>query len=582
MNFIDYALRDIPSNLYKQNGTVYKDIAIANGTSTATISAFSTPIVAGSPKSILVGSAGANAYGFADANFVSGVNEDKAFTLSIAALPASVAQEVSLLSHFNSSPLDGIVISKDFIYFRVKFVAGTVEAKYEYDDLPDAFLIHAIYMPTIIKLYVNGNLVATADIPDTYPASGFNTSSGNGTLYAGRGTGANDKVLVDVPATYPVALRDDQIQRQYEAMVDVVPMFVNVASYGGVLRDGTDRRILDQKVFNSADTWQGASFTDVGWATGELIPAVDQTTGASKAGVWIGQYTIDNSDITSMSGIKAEWNGNGSYTVQTSLDGGTTWSAVTNGELVPTSQGLNPSGKILLVKITFTGGVVNDTAEVKNMTITTYADNYIYTMGNDARKLTITGNVSTALTTNQPIERNLRAGIHAYGGTMTMPQDTDASPVSIQTLEFWINPKGVVSGTGGYIFDTRPYGGTAYMWLNESTGQWAWTGASAVYINGAVVTSPVAASKFEDQHIAFVFSSAFNTAINLAAGQQIADYALIANYPTALSAGQVAQLYANYSAMPTMPVTEVGIVTFTEPVNPYVFTVADWANLPQQ
>jgi hypothetical protein len=584
MNFIDYALRDIPSNLYKNVGTAYTDIALPSGTSTGTVSKFSAPIVAGSSKSAVVGSAGTLSYGFSDKNFVTG-NEFRPFTLAIAALSSSVVQEVGLLSHLGSSPLDGIVISKDYVIFRVIYGAGTVEAKWEYDDFPDAFLIHAVYMPTSIKLFVNGELVVTTDVPSGYPESGFNTSSGDGTLYAGKGTGASDKVIIDVPASYPWALREEQIQRQYGAMVDVVPMSVNVGSYGGVLRDGTDRRISQQKVFNSSDSWAGVSFTDVSYTSGELIPLAAQDTGASKAGVWIGQYPIDNPDVTSMSGIKIEWNGNGSYTVQTSLDGGTTWASVSNGELVPTSQGLNPSGKILLVKITFTGGVVNDISEVKNMTITTYADNYIYTMGNDSRKFTISGNITTSLAENQPIERNLRAGIHAYGGTITMPQDTDPSPVSIQTLEFWVNPKGVVSGSGsggGIIFDTRPYGGTAFLWLNESTGQWAWAGASAVYINGQIATSPVTANKFEDQHIVFVFASAFNTAINLATASQLADYALIANYPTVLTASQAAQLFANYSTVPTMPVTEVGTVTFAEPVNPYVFTVADWATLPQQ
>jgi len=580
MNFIDYALRDLPSNLHKNVGSVYTDVAIYNGTSTGTISSFAAPLVSGSTKAAVVGLAGANSYAFADANFLAG-REYKDFTLAVAAFPLILTQEVGLMSHGSSTPLDGIVITQDYVIFRVRFTAGTVEAKYEYDDMPDAFLIHAIYTSSAIHLYVNGSLVETTEIPDTYPASGFITSN-EGSLYAGKGTGATDKVLVDVPATYPQALSAEQISRQYAAMVDVVPMALNVNAYGGVFRDGSDRRISDQKTFDSADSWMGVSFTDVGWATGELIPTVDQSTGASKAGVWIGQYTIDDPNTSSLSGIKIEWNGNGSYTVQTSLDSGTTWTAVTNGELVPTSQGLNPAGKLLLVKITFTGGVIGDVSEVQNLTLTTYADNIIYTAGNDARKITITGSVSTALERNEPVERNARPGIHAYGGSMTMAQDTDASPVSIQTLEFWVNPKGVTSGSGGYVFDTRPYGGTAFLWINESTTTWNFAAASAVYINGQLIANGAAAIKNNPVHIVFVLSAATNTALNIAQGNQIAEYNLIANYPTALSAAQAAQLYANYTVTPTMPVTEAGTVTFAEPVNPYVFTVADWANLPQQ
>jgi hypothetical protein len=245
-------------------------------------------------------------------------------------------------------------------------------------------------------------------------------------------------------------------------MVDVVPMLVNVNAFGGVMRNGSERRISHQQVFNSADSWEGVSFTDVSYNSGELIPTVDQTTGASKAGVWIGQYAIENADSPTLAGgVKIEWNGNGSYTVQTSLDGGTTWSAVTNGELVPSTLGLNATGKVLLVKVTFTGGVVDDVSKVKNMTLTTYADNVIYTSGNDARKITFTSLLSSSLVANEPIERNAMPGLHVYGNTAYMTQDTDESPVSIQTLEFWINPKGTLGATGGYIFDTRPSGGTA-------------------------------------------------------------------------------------------------------------------------
>jgi hypothetical protein len=236
----------------------------------------------------------------------------------------------------------------------------------------------------------------------------------------------------------------------------------------------------------------------------------------------------------------------------------------------------------LLVKVTFTGGVVDDVSKVKNLTLTTYADNVIYTSGNDARKITLNSSTSTSLVANEPIERNAMPGIHAYGTTAVMSQDTDESPVSIQTLEFWVNPKGASSGTGGYVFDSRPHGGTAYLYIIDSTNVWSWAGASAVYINGASVASGVAAKKNEWNHVVFVFSAAFNTQLSLFSGSQLAEYNLIANYPTALTAGQAAQLYANYQGMPVMPVTESGIVTFTEPATPFVFTLADWATLPQQ
>lgn len=580
MNFFDYALRDLPSNLFKRNGTTLKDIAIPSGTTTSAISRSGPPIVAGSPASVTIGLGATKVYSFAEDNFDAG-RENYPFTLSIVLAPITVTQNMAVFGHYMTAPSDGFCVDQDNIIFRIRFMAGDVQVKWEYPDFPEAYLLHGVYTPNNIKLYVNGNLVGVAEVPPDYLASGFKTAS-EGFLYGGMTNAANDVAQIDAPASYPYALREEQVQAQFNALRDVVPMEINVASQGGIAIDGTDRRVYDQKVFNATNSWEGIAATNVSSSTGELVPQVDQTTGASVAGTWTGLYVIDNPDVATLSGIKAEWNGNGLFTVQSSLDGGTTWSAITNGELIPTSQGLNPAGKTLLVRVSFTGGVVADTSEVRDLTLTTYADNYIYTINNDARKLNIIGSVATTLETNQPIELSKRPGIHAYGGFLTMGQDTDGTALGIQTLEFIVNPNGVASGSGGYLLDTRPYGGTAYMWLPEATGQWSWAGASAVYINGQVATSPVAAVKGDSVHIIFVFPALFNTAVDIAAGQQVAEYNLIAAYSTAFTAAQAAAQFANYSSIPTMPVTEVGIVQFIEPANPYVFTSADWASLPQQ
>jgi hypothetical protein len=582
MNFFDYALRDIPTNLYKRSGNVFTNIAIPSGSSTATITAFGPALVAGGGGSISIGLGATRKYAFAESNFQGG-NEARAFTLLAVVNPVLVTQELSVWSHATSgSVVDGISIDADNVVFRVKFVAGDVVAKWEFPDFTEAYVVHGVYTPNAIKLFINGELKTVTEIPDGYVASGFIGTGG--TIYSGYVSAANDKALVDAFGSYPYALTDDKIAAHSIAARDTIPMQINVASLGGFAIDGSQRRILDQKVFNGVVGWDSIAATDTSVIGGELVPQVDQTTALSKPGTWTGMYVIDNDTISSIAGIKAEWNGNGSFSVQSSLDGGSTYQTVTNGELIPTSQGLNPAGKTLLIKITFTGGVANDVAEVRDLTLTSYQDNYIYTSNNDARKLQISGSgTATTLSKNEPIEYSSRPGIHQTGSTITMQQDTDESPISIQALEFLVTPKGVTSGAGGYLFDTRPYGGTAYMWIPEATGFWQWTGASAVYINGVAATSgSVTAVKNEQTHILFTFPAAFNTKIDVAGGLQIAEYNLISAYPTAPTDAQALQLFANYTSYPVASFTEAGVVQVIEPASPYVLTVADWASLPQQ
>jgi hypothetical protein len=70
--------------------------------------------------------------------------------------------------------------------------------------------------------------------------------------------------------------------------------------------------------------------------------------------------------------------------------------------------------------------------------------------------------------------------------------------------------------------------------------------------------------------------------VAIAAGQQIAEYNLIATYPTAFTAAQALAQYQNYSRVPVASIVDPAVATIFEPANPYVLTMRDWTNLPQQ
>jgi hypothetical protein len=580
MNFYDYVLRDSPRVAFKPNaaGTTWTDISGNGypnylGTQTKT-----SAMVAGNDYSLIISPS--TAFKFSVGEVWKIGKEFQPFTIECVLLPLVSVGDMGVASHSSGTPPDGIHIDSNKIYFDVVFGAGRVSAAWEYPDVVESYTLHAIYTPNKLQLWANAVLVAETSIPDGFVASGFSYAP-DADLYAGNSSSNSDKAGFDGLAFYNYSLTEDQIKQHFNAVRDVVTMEQNVLAQGGSWRDGTDRNIYLQKTFNDTATFYSDNMTNVSIADGDLKPALDATTNLSLAGTWVGRFEITSDDISTIAGIKAEWNANGVYTVQSSLDGGSTWSAVTNGEMIAASQGLNPSGKILLVKVTFPGGLSNDPAEIHDLTLTAYLDYFAYG-SNNSRLLQLNSLSSTSLVRNEPIESNSRPGIHVYGSTMIMLADPDATPTMIRTMEFWVNPKGVVSGTGGYLFDTRPSGGTAYMWLQESATTWGFTGATAVYINGQPVSNGVAAKKNEWVHVIFVFPADFNTNVSIAAGLQIAEYNLIATYPTAFTAAQALAQYQNYSRVPVASIVDPGVVTVFEPANPYVLTMRDWTNLPQQ
>jgi len=430
-------------------------------------------------------------------------------------------------------------------------------------------------------LWVNGKMVAETSVPSGYAESKFSFVYDD--FYIGNGGSGTDSYAADGYSCYAYVLTEEQINNHFQACRDVVKMDDNVGFYGGAYRDGTQRNIFQQFTYTSTADWLTGENNNVSVADDSLRPTESQevaTLGLSFAGSWIGKYSLDTTELATIAGVKAEWNGDGNFIVESSLDGGSTYQTVTNGELIPTSQGLNPAGKNLLIRVSFTGGVLNDIATVRDLTLTAYRDNYIY--GNDvSRPMLITGNVSTAIERNEPIESNERAGIHFYSGFVKIAADNTESPINTQTYEFWVKPRGVTSGSGGYIFDNRGYGGTTYLWIVEATGAWGFANAT-VYVNGSSIAGGTVLRKNEWYHVVIVLPAANNLDANIGTGQFLGEMNMVATYPTALSAAQVLALYNGYQTQPTASITEVGVPVIFEPANPFVLTSLDWATLPQQ
>ena len=84
-------------------------------------------------------------------------------------------------------------------------------------------------------------------------------------------------------------------------------------------------------------------------------------TSNSFAGVWQSSISLGEAPETTLADMMIEWLGEGDFTVEYSLDDGTTWK---NPNLAPT-ESLDNSD-VIDVRISFDGGIVDDPSYVSS------------------------------------------------------------------------------------------------------------------------------------------------------------------------------------------------------------------------
>lgn len=384
-NYYDAILKSLPKAAFKLNdaGTAYIDAAGNGNTLTGTLS-FVSPILNPNAKALSVNTA--TAVQTTTQVFKRGT-EHAAFSLNAWVLPTTFTGTISILSH--TGIYDGLAFDGDSLRFRVTFsTLGTVEAKWPVPDFPEVYHVVGVYSVTKIQLFVNKVLVASADISEEQTKDGF-AAEPSAILYCGQSVSGTERLIVDGIAIFNRATDKHEIAAHFLAGRNVPSQKDAVAKYGGTHWDGVRRDIILETSWPEKQSWDEGIAVDTSSSSGVLRPEDDPTTEFSIAGTWSGSMGIASTESTSLSGVKAAWNGDGSYLVEYSLDG-TTFATLTNGQLIPTTVVLNTTGKTLDIRVTFTGGIVDDPAEIRNLTLIAYNSNKAY--GSEvSRDLLLTG-----------------------------------------------------------------------------------------------------------------------------------------------------------------------------------------------
>jgi hypothetical protein len=450
---------------------------------------------------------------------------------------ASDSNEQQLLG--NSGQMDGLTIKGTVVSFVTKF-ASTGEARASFDlQIPQAFSAYGVHTDTKNILYINGVVVAETVITDVQQADTYVTTSSN--FICGT-TSGSAKVAVNAVAYYPYALSPEAISRQHATgRRTPEPQDIVLMNFGDYIPlDLSNSDLFLDQLIDTDDEWRHGLFDNTDVVDNVLVPTQD-ASGTSVSSRWY--YSVDlatTANSATVYGVQLDWDGIGA-TVSVSLDG-TTWENVSRGVNCTTvPAGTTTSGKVLQIRVAFAGGTLNDTSSVKSLNI--IGIRQAVSKVTSGRTVTPTG--SWPERDHNFLEYHENDGIMIpSSATVVVSADTVGASVT-RSIELLIKRNG-----------TNP---TVSL-----------TGTN--YINGAAGSATLLDGVWLLWHIVLAADSSSNITIT-----GPAQVAYVGVYDYALSAGQVAAIYADYVGTDAPRFSDASVVSLSESAAAAQIAAHDWS-----
>jgi hypothetical protein len=475
--------------------------------------------------------------------------ETRSFSLEAWIKPQSGT--TAILARNNSGLfLDGLNLR-----FSVAF-STTIDAIYTHLDAGEIYHVVGVYDGQSIILFLNGQVVATADVGKSVTDTGFADTA------ATLKTTTSSTIVVDTPAVYNFALDSSTINRHYYNGIDY-PEIVNLSlTNGGKYYEFSDQTasVYETVTFGDTDSWSlGLMDSTLAEVDEKLVNLYDETSDSWLGGTWTYQYSVDSeigAGIT-LNGSRITWDSLGTITVETSTDGAT-WTPVTNGASIVGTQDLS-SGFGISVRITVP--TTTEQTYVDSLKLVFYTNKNI--AGSDESLLAtfvdpLTVTLSDRALQPSSFNDNLGVLIPANNG-VSIPADTDFD--TYNAVEMTVK------------FDTSTASktvlsvGSASITTN-GTGQWTFTGLSALYIDGVAVTSPFTITAGQWHHVLAVFTGTTSAVYvgNNSGGS--AGYPMrlgyLALYSGNITAAMADAIYDTWVGTAAIRVTESSIGNVTE------------------
>ncbi|WP_180304144.1 hypothetical protein, partial [Streptomyces sp. JV178] len=145
------------------------------------------------------------------------------------------------------------------------------------------------------------------------------------------------------------------------------------------------RNIAIKKGWATDADWADGVLTDVAVVDGTIVPSYSQTEtevvedglvvpvyeNTSLPGVWLASLSFTSIPEETISDARINWVGEGSYTIEYSVDGGNIW-------LEPSDSGATvlDNESVIDIRVTFDGGIVDDESFVSSIEVVGYLDKY--------------------------------------------------------------------------------------------------------------------------------------------------------------------------------------------------------------
>lgn len=480
-------------------------------------------------SSVVIGS-------FASPVFTQG-QESRPFTLEVWLFPSIVANDYQqVLGNLNQ--MDGLVIFGTTIHFVTKYSDAT-EARCSY-DIGQPRRVHVVGTHTAEKnsLYVNGELVSEVEISATQQATTYVTTSASLSSGTSAQAAGAQRTALNGVTIYDYALDGATIERNYLSGIiddEVVPQF-----NGDIIPVSMDNAdiFLEQR-WDTDEDWLQAELRNVVVVDNELVPQFNGDV--SVAGVWKDNFPIDVAGTTSIYGLMISWEGTGA--VVEASNNGTTWETVVSGRRSTTvSVGYNPTGKQIQLRVSFPGGITNDPAFIRNLHVVGLQTATTQPVG--GRTVTYTNAMPQYERVPQEFMNDWGVWLNGATHTLNISADTVES-TPLRTLELWVKRTGAIAPT-----------------ISVSGTQ---------YINGVASAGSLTIGQWTLLHI--VLASDNTTGVTITGPGQVGQVGI---YDTALSATDIANIYAAYFGSNVTRVSDTSVVGITEPATSATIYAHDW------
>ncbi len=468
-------------------------------------------------------------------------NEAFSFTLEGWVLPivGTTTAPQAILSH--TGQYDGLTINGTVVSFTTKYLtAAAAVLTYDLQSLRAAYVV-GMHTNDKNMLYVNGEMVAEIQLTDAQRTDRYIATDGY--LYCGQST-SDRKLAVNALAVYNYAVEGERISVHYVQGRKTVTEIAVPPIFGGTLvtthaGDGTN---VYTYTYSKRADWKRGYTTDTAFHGNDLIPMND-TTDTSLPGTWVNVYELDSVPEAQLNGVSLIWDGIGA-TISASLDGATWETAVNGKNLALVTPGFNPADRVLHIRVTFAGGVVDDPAYLDSLTVVVQASAAQNNTGN--RTITV-GQPAYRRIDAEPLEYRTDWGLElGTGGTLTIGPDTSSTPMNPRTIEMWV------------------YRNTATNPTINQTG--------TVYRQGASGNLTFTQGEWTLVHIVTASAVTGNIVIT---GPAIIGH--VALYGTALSQSQSLEIYQSYTGIPRTVSADTSVINVSEPSDAAKIYTFDWS-----